>query len=870
MCDVLFARIISLSSHMKETPSVRSFFRSATACTVAAATVLGALASTPIAQAATTASSSSASAQAGSATLRNAVGNVAAWGDNNRGQTSIPSSLQGKTVTQIAAGYYHSLALTSDGTITAWGNNSSGQTSIPSSLKGKTVTQIAAGASTSLALSLATKPVALTSPAQGSEVTTRTPHFAGTGEPDATVTVTDANDNELGSGPVDADGNWGFDSTKRLGNGSQTVTAKQVTEDATTTVASTTFQVDAPAFTADVTSVDLHGRSAVLTGTAEPDAYVVINGDDQVQAGESGEWQYTVSGLRLGANTVHLEQFEGTTKTDELDLDVPLEVRDVTATATFDADVSKPVTVSGTAQPGAEIQVKNTDGTVVATATAATDDSGVWDTTVPAPNAGGVYTVHVNQVIDGEKNGDAKVDIDYGAAVTVTSPVENAAHDGGQLTMTGTGKPGSQITVREQGKDTVIGSTTVLVNHNWSLKTSNLDDRRHVLETTQRSSGNNITRDVRTLNPDADATAPLVITAPEYGVETQLDASGELEFRGTGEPEARVTVRAGNGRTIIDTIVDANGTWAQSGIVAVGTSNPFVDYTVNGNTTTIQHRVVAKPFTQAFEVQNPVSGSTVQNPRVTISGIGTPGSTVVLKAGSGREIFSTEVNRLGKWAGIGDFPDNTTSNPTFFVTPVGGATEQHPYRITVGNPGTVKPFTITAPAANSTVTSDDASVTFTGTGTTGATVRFTSGAGSTVATAKVGKDGTWTTKGVVGFRTATLTTEYTLDGNTQTGTLTFTVTKPGVDLPFEVTTPAIGAAVTSPDGRVTFAGTGATGATVKIGSANSDYFSVKVKQDGTWEGSGYVGYRHATSLVTYIDTEGNEHTSNLDYTVVEG
>ena len=71
-------------------------------------------------------------------------GTVAAWGYNSYGQlgdnTMTPrnapvavntnsgvSALYGKTVVAIAAGYFHSLALCSDGTATAWGWNSFGQ-----------------------------------------------------------------------------------------------------------------------------------------------------------------------------------------------------------------------------------------------------------------------------------------------------------------------------------------------------------------------------------------------------------------------------------------------------------------------------------------------------------------------------------------------------------------------------------------------------------------------------------------------------------------------------------------------------------------------------------------------------------------------
>ncbi|HEX4084217.1 MAG TPA: hypothetical protein VHY22_04850, partial [Chthoniobacteraceae bacterium] len=112
-------------------------------------------------------------------------GAVESWGDNSFGQlgnsgstgslvpvlvdTSTDSALNGKSVTAIAAGADHSLALSSDGSLEAWGNNGSGQlgdngaevssttpvlvdSSSDSALFGKMVTAIAAGANHSLAL----------------------------------------------------------------------------------------------------------------------------------------------------------------------------------------------------------------------------------------------------------------------------------------------------------------------------------------------------------------------------------------------------------------------------------------------------------------------------------------------------------------------------------------------------------------------------------------------------------------------------------------------------------------------------------------------------------------------------------------------
>jgi alpha-tubulin suppressor-like RCC1 family protein len=105
-------------------------------------------------------------------------GTIAAWGYNDEGELgngSTTGSLQavavggvlaGKTVTSMAAGPYHALAVCTDGTVAAWGYNSRGQlgtggtapafspVSITSSgvLAGRVVTALAAGGDHSLAL----------------------------------------------------------------------------------------------------------------------------------------------------------------------------------------------------------------------------------------------------------------------------------------------------------------------------------------------------------------------------------------------------------------------------------------------------------------------------------------------------------------------------------------------------------------------------------------------------------------------------------------------------------------------------------------------------------------------------------------------
>ena len=60
-------------------------------------------------------------------------GSVVAWGGNDRGETTVPTSVNGVGVIALTAGWQNSIALKSDGTIVAWGNNNRGKNSPPAS-----------------------------------------------------------------------------------------------------------------------------------------------------------------------------------------------------------------------------------------------------------------------------------------------------------------------------------------------------------------------------------------------------------------------------------------------------------------------------------------------------------------------------------------------------------------------------------------------------------------------------------------------------------------------------------------------------------------------------------------------------------------
>ena len=537
-----------------------------------------------------------------------------------------------------------------------------------------------------------------------------------------------------------------------------------------------------------VESIDLHARTATLSGTAIPGSKVLINGDRQIAVDEDGIWSAAVSGLALGVNTVTLEQYEGPgNKTDETTVDVDLAVQPVDAIVTLDADVTKMATLSGNAHPGATVVIRDADGAEIDRGPASPID-GTWSMELRAPNIGGDYTVSVHQVIDGEENGEITTTIAYGVAVTVTRPVPDAGHDGGSLTMRGTGEPDAQITVREQGHVTVIGSAKVLVNGTWNLATLDLDDRRHVLEVTQTGKGNNVTTSTTTINPENEGVAqPFALTAPQDG-DTVIAPDNRVTFTGTGTTGDTVAiVNTYNGRVVTTTTIDAAGNWTGTGNVGFGVQNLKAVVT-HGDVST-DHRLSITVNATAgvdlpYDLTNPADGSTVVAPdnRVTFTGTGATGARVILTAGTGRQVVNTLVDGNGNWTATGTLTHQYYELGTSYTRPGGTPVTGTTTLTVLATDAVILPFAIETPADGDTVIAPDNQVTFTGTGAAGATVELINDPGGSyeriVARTVVDNDGTWTATGYLSHQFYNLTYAHTpgdLGGDQADGITSLTV-----------------------------------------------------------------------------------------------
>ncbi len=619
-------------------------------------------------------------------------------------------------------------------------------------------------------------------------------------------------------------------------------------------------------FSGRVESFDRRARTADLTGQASPGAQVFVNGEAAGEASPEGRWSHTVLRLKLGKQTLTLTQQEGGVQTAETTVEVDLAVAPVIADVSFGSDPTTPATISGTAEPGAAIDVLDADGTPIKAASA-DPMTGVWSTTVPAPNAAGIQTYTVQQVIDGETNGPITVTADFGAPVSIETPANDSEHAGGAIRFQGRGVAGGQVALRKDGKADVVDTATVGTNAIWTIDGVAVTDKRATYTATQTGKGNNVTTSTVTLNPEAEGeTRPFELTAPKDG-ETLTAPDNQVAFTGVGTTGDTVDiVNAYNGRVIATTTIGDDGTWSRTGSVGFGVQNLKAVVTRAGVPTEHPFTITLQAsagVVQPFALSDPKDGDTVIAPtnQVTFTGTGTTGDTVaIVNTFNGRVVATTTVDSKGTWSRTGSVGFGLQELRAT-VTHAGFPAD-HPLTITVkASTGVEGPFTLVAPADASTVVAPDNQVAFSGTGTTGARVVLTAGTGRHVVDTIVDDEGNWSATGYLSHQWYELGTSYTVPGSAPvTGTTTVTVVKTdAVIAPFAIQAPTDGATVVAPDHMVTFTGTGAAGATVELindlgGPWERVVARATVGHDGTWTATGGLGFQ--TYPLAYVHTPG--------------
>lgn len=599
-----------------------------------------------------------------------------------------------------------------------------------------------------------------------------------------------------------------------------------------------------PGFTALVESTDLPSRSAVLKGSANPGASVVINSTHEVRADSQGNWSFKVTGLKLGANQVFVEHYEGGTLTDSATVEVSLRAAEITASIDFAGDVFQSATVSGTAHPGATVEIWRA-GTKVTTTTAHAV-TGRFSTALRAPGAGGTQVYTVSQVVGGETApGAIEVLGEYGSAVSIDTPADGQVHPGGPVTFQGRGVPGGSIQLQEKGKPGSVGSATVLSNGMWTIQVANVVKHNVSYVAEQTGRGANVTTATVELNPGITDEVLDVLT-PAEGAELP---EGTVTFTGKANPGATVELLSSHtGGVLGSTTARADGTWTATTNRAL-TAGQYVVTVKNGGLQVLRAFTVKAPVVLPLTVTAPAQNATLNAGKVTFTGTATPHIRVELRSNVTSSLLGVATaDANGNWSA--DITKNL--GPDFYSIRVVAGTQNVDRQFTVQEKQTQGFLNVSSPAQNAVV--NPGIVTFTGSANAGAAIELRSNVtGALLGSATANANGDWTAD----IDRALGTSRYIIV--VTNGTIrverSFEVGEQPLQRPLSVSSPAQNATLTS--GTVTFTGAAAdnarvelrsnvTGSLLGVGTADAsgnwsatitrtlapDFYSVQVVSDG--------------------------------------
>jgi hypothetical protein len=416
----------------------------------------------------------------------------------------------------------------------------------------------------------------VTEPEDGDVLNDDPPTFEGETEPGATIEVRDDEGNVICETVADENGNWTCTPDEPLGEGEHDLDVVAIDDagnesdptDVTITVDTT--PPTSPTVTEPVSGTAVITNTPTFEGTGEPGGEVTIYDDNgnvvcTTTVDQDGNWTCTPDDpLDEGEQTYEV------TVTDEAGnesdpTEVPLTIDTTppnppTVTSPVDNSVTnqEPLTVTGTTEPGATVEVRDDEGNVLCETVA--DANGNWSCSIPDLEEGD-YTFDVVAIDElGNESDPTPVDvkIDYvNPPLAITSPADGDATNDDPPTFEGISEPGIAITVTD-GLGNVLCTATADAEGNWSCTPDEpLGEGEHqigaIAADGTRSSEIAIIIDVDTTPPNA----PTVIEPEDGGT----IADDPPTFSGETEPGATIQVRDDEGNVICETVADENGNW---------------------------------------------------------------------------------------------------------------------------------------------------------------------------------------------------------------------------------------------------------------------------------------------------------------------
>lgn len=319
-------------------------------------------------------------------------------------------------------------------------------------------------------------------------------------------------------------------------------------------------------------------------------------------------------------------------------------------------------TISGTAEPNKEVKLTIDGG---ATITVTADAQGNWSYTPPTALADGGHTVTATS---GELATDTHVfEVDTTPpTLTIISPADGSSTSNTTPTIRGTTDPNATVTIVIDGGAPI--TVTADGQGNWThTPTAPLSQGPHTVDVTANDEAGNMTSQSVTFTVDAGAPT-LTIDSP---ADNEVTNDKTPTISGTAAPGATVKVTVESTGEVLTTTANAQGAWS----VTPMTSLPSGPNTVNA---TLDGIVNAPVESVTFSVNANSGGLVITSPQpgditgttTTVTGTGTPGSTIVITV-DGMEIGTTTVGPEGEWSVDVNLPTGEVTITVTSTTPTG-------------------------------------------------------------------------------------------------------------------------------------------------------------------------------------------------------
>jgi len=651
----------------------------------------------------------------------------------------------------------------------------------------------------------------------------------GTGEAGATVNVVDANGSVLGTATVGTDGHFVVALSPAPNNGqildiSQTDPSGNVSPSVTITAPDTTPP-------AALTQVAVNADGLTVTGHGEPNATVSVRSVDgallgTAQVAANGSFTLTLNTPQLNAQvlTVTQEDPPGNVSTAVTVISVDLTAPDVPAGLALNGTGLQ---LSGSAEAGSTVTVRDASGNVLGTGTATA--GGTFQVTLNSAQLNG-QTLNVNAT-DAAGNQSPAATL-VAADTTAPLAVSNLAITADGLTLAGNGEVGANVVVRDANGNQV-GTGTVDANGHFSVSLSPAIATGAAVSVVQSDAAANA-------SPSASVIAPGPLAEPAP-TNLSLSANG-LTLTGNATVGSTVTVRSASGTVLGTALVGSDGTFSAT----LSTAQLNGEHLSAISTSSDGILSVSTDYTAAdITPPSALSNLVLASDGITLTGRGEAGATVTV-SGTGGVVLGTVV---------------VSSNGTFTLplttAQVAGQTLHLSQTDSSGNESTsvnlLAPDHVAPNAPLALAVSNDG-VVLSGTGEAGAIVNVYNPAGTLIGTGVVRIDG--------GF-SVTLTTP---QANGQVLSVTLTdasgnTSPAGSLISVDTTAPtALTQLAISSDGQ-TVTGHGEAGATVTVtNSAGLNIGTATVNSTGTFTLLLTAPLTNA-QLLTLVQTDGAGNVS---------